>query len=95
MTQSPDFILFGDAHLVSVALILALAAGIGPAARGDRRARLAWLMAVLLIAQEVVKLYVYIGIYGGPWKESLPLDLCRVNEFLCAYMLARRSYRAF
>lgn len=87
--------LFGGAHLVSLALTLALAVGISRAAHRDQRAWLAWLMAVLLIAQEVVKLYAYVGIYGGFWTESLPLDLCRINAFLCAYVLVRRSYRVF
>ena len=93
--QGPDFALLGGEHLLALALILALAWIVGRVAPRDHRFRLAWVMVVLLIAQEVVKLYFFVGVYDQSWKQSLPLDLCRVNQFLCVYMLVRHSYRVF
>ena len=52
-------------------------------------------LAVLLGLVVVVKPVLFIGVYGHPWGQSLPLDLCRLNEALCAWMLFRRSYRVF
>ncbi len=95
MTQGPDFALLGGEHLLTLVLILVLALVVGRVAPRDHRFRLAWVIVVLLIAQEVVKLYFFVGVYDQSWKESLPVDLCRVNQFLCVYMLVRHSYRVF
>lgn len=95
MKQGSDFVLFGGEHLLTLVLMLVLALVVSRVAPRDRHLRLAWLMVVLLIAQEVVKLYVFVGVYDRSWKESLPLDLCRANQFLCVYMLVRHSYRVF
>ncbi len=95
MDDSPAFVLFGRTHLLTLALILALSIWISRVAGRPCARRLPWIVAVLLIVQEIVKIYALIGVYGVPWTHSVPLDLCRINEFLCAFMLVGRSYRAF
>jgi hypothetical integral membrane protein (TIGR02206 family) len=52
-------------------------------------------LAMLLLTQEGIKLWYYIGVVGQPWQRSLPLDLCRINELLCAAMLLTRSRDIF
>jgi hypothetical integral membrane protein (TIGR02206 family) len=52
-------------------------------------------MALVLLLLVVLKPILFINIYDEPWGRSLPLDLCRINEFLCIYMLLARSYGAF
>ena len=93
--MATDFALFGSTHMITLAIVVALSVAVCLVARGDRKRRLAWAIAILLIAQELAKLYVYVGLYGVSWRTSLPLDMCRLNEFLCAYLLVFRSYRAF
>jgi len=95
VADTPVFVLFGKSHVLTVALIAGVCISMSRVARSENVTRLAWLLAVLLMAQEVVKLYVFIGLYDQDWKHSLPLDLCRINEFVCAFMLVRRSYPVF
>jgi hypothetical integral membrane protein (TIGR02206 family) len=97
MSSAPDggFQLFNGAHLTTLAVVVLAAVVVGRLARRDGAAWLPVGIAVLLITQEVVKLWFFIAVYDRPWSESLPLDLCRINEFLCAFMLTRRSFRCF
>lgn len=98
MSTSPEFVLFGHVHLLTLALILALCVWLGRVARRSDTHRLATMLApvaVVLVVLELGKLAVAIGIYGYSWTHALPLDLCDVNSFLCAYMLVLRSYRTF
>jgi len=91
-TPDPGFVLFGDVHLATLSVVLAVAVAV---ARLARRPGAVWLpgaIALLLIVQELVKLWFFIAVYDRPWSQSLPLDLCRINELLCAYMLTRRSH---
>ena len=91
----PTFDLFGPSHLAALAATLLAgiamirvspAHGVTPLARG-----MAWTLLVLV----VIKPIFYITVYDWPWTISLPLALCRINEFLCIYMLLKRSYRVF
>ncbi len=34
-------------------------------------------------------------VYNEPWRELLPLHLCRISSYLCAFLLVTRSYRLF
>ncbi len=90
-----EFQLFGPAHLLTLAIIGL--AGVMLSRAPPRRApgAIAWSMAVLLLVQELVKQYYFNVVAGQPWTDTLPLDFCRINEFLCIYMLIRRSYRVF
>ena len=95
MTGPAPFVLFGPVHLLTLALILALCAALGRlAARRDVHA-LAMPLAGMLIVVALAKPIFAVALYGYAWTHALPLDLCDVNTFLCAWMLALRSYRAF
>ena len=95
MTSEPTFVLFGPAHLLVLMMTLALAlliarsperSDVGGLARG-----IAWLLLVIAVSKPIL----HVGVYDQPPAQSLPLDLCRINEFFCAYLLLRRSYRMF
>ena len=94
-----SFTLFGPAHLttlgVIVALCLTIPRGVRFAVNGGRITHVARFLAALLLFQEVIKLWVFVGIYDLPLAQKLPLDLCRLNAFLCAAMLLKRSYSLF
>lgn len=95
MESAQGFVLFGTGHLLTLGVVAALAvavARLAAGAGGDAQARI---LAVLLVAQELVKLYAFIGVLDHPWQRSLPLDLCRINELLCTAMLLTRRYRLF
>lgn len=94
MEQAPAFVLFDTDHLVALAVVAAAAVLAGRSAR-PAAPWLGWLIAAALIIQELIKLQLFIGELGQDWRRSLPLDICRINELVCVYMLARRSYRAF
>lgn len=92
----PEFVLFGVAHIATLATVCASAVAAG--LLGRSRAGMSpavHTLAAALVLQEVVKLYYYIGIADEPWQLNLPLHLCRVNELLCVVMLLARSYRVF
>ena len=95
----PSFTLFGPAHLATLgvigALCLAVPQGVRVAADRGLTAHVARFLAALLLCQEVIKLWVFVGIYDLPLAQKLPLDLCRLNAFLCAAMLLKRSYSLF
>jgi hypothetical integral membrane protein (TIGR02206 family) len=93
MNELP-FVLFGTTHLLALATIVGLCAAVvlRPPPPQDPIVRAA---ALVLLVLALVKPVVFIGIYGQPWQTSLPLDLCRINEFISVYMLLARSFRAF
>ena len=91
----PVFILFGTAHLLTLAVVLSISIIVCYAARHDRNHRLALPLALFLILHEIFNLWFSIGVEGQPWQHNLPLHLCRLNAILCAYLLLRRSYRVF
>jgi len=92
----PDFILFGKAH--SAAIVMTLAGCVGVVTLRPIGSTDAWFprgLAIALLLLVISKPIVYVGVYDEPWTTSLPLALCRINEFLCIYMLFRRSYQTF
>ena len=52
-------------------------------------------LAVFLVGYECLKITLYVGVFKMPLLYHLPLHLCDVNMLLCAYMLARHSYRSY
>jgi hypothetical integral membrane protein (TIGR02206 family) len=89
------FVLFGGAHLTVLAITLLLAVCLARIQVSEEVSQLARVLAVVLLVISLLKPLLYIGYYGRPWNTSLPLDLCRINEFFCVYMLWRRSFRTF
>ena len=95
MAEAPAFELFGTAHLLALAMTLALAVAISRAPDAATTTPLAKLMAFVLLLIVLTKPPMYVLVYEQPWTRSLPLDLCRINELFCVYMLLARSYRMF
>ena len=95
MTSEPTFELYGLAHLIVLTATLALAALTARASERGDVGGLAITMAGLLLLVATLKPILYVSLYEQPMAQSLPLDLCRINEFLCAFMLLARSYRVF
>jgi len=95
MEAIPAFELFGQAHVTALILIVLALVLISRVPESDVATRTARTMALVLLLLVVLKPILYIGVYDQAWGRSLPLDLCRINEFLCIVMLWRRSYRIF
>jgi len=93
--HEPAFALFGAAHLAALSAIGVLCLLITRVPQDPARNPIALVIAFLLLLTAILKPVFYIGVYDQPWVLSLPLDLCRINEYLCVYMLLARSYRAF
>jgi hypothetical integral membrane protein (TIGR02206 family) len=87
--------MFGIAHLLALAATLTLALLTASCSQRSEVGGLARTMAWLLLLMAALKPVLYVVIYDNPLAQSLPLDLCRINEFFCAFMLLVRSYRAF
>jgi len=86
MAESGPFMLFGAGHLLALLLITAMALGLSRmGSRGDV-GPLARAMAWALLVMGLLKPLLFIAVDGQPWNRSLPLDLCRINEFFCAYL---------
>lgn len=99
MTPDPPFELFGISHIGTLAVVSAACVAVRPATErivASGRTRLAALtLTFLLVVQEVLKIPVYVGVYGLPWINFLPLHLCNLGALLCAVMLVKRSYRIY
>jgi len=90
-----EFVLFGPAHLVVMALTVILPAGLAIACGAGRRVRtmrvIGWSLATVLVVNEIVT-YVYSWrVYGLETflAEDLPLHLCGVAAFMTAYILIK------
>lgn len=91
----PSFDLFGPSHLAALAAALLAAMAMTRVSPADTATPLARAMAVALLVLVIIKPVLYMTVYDWPWTNSLPLALCRINEFLVIYMLLKRSYRVF
>lgn len=85
---------YAAAHWTAVALVLIGAIALYRFGRYDRGATAGWI-ALLLLAHEVTNVAVHVGLYDYSWRSAIPLNFCRANMLLCAYMVWRRSYGAF
>ena len=92
------FILFGPAHLAALGCILLINVWMVIWGRGTsdkNRSRFRWVLASVLIVDEV--LWHLWNITNGTWtlQTMLPLHLCSVFVFLSAYMLMTKSYTVY
>jgi hypothetical integral membrane protein (TIGR02206 family) len=97
MFRSPPFVLFGSAHLITLALIGAVAVLLPLALRRYAAAALrpvAVVLAALLLAQEAVDVAIQLWRFG-PSVQLLPLHLCTLAVLVTAWMLVTRSPRVF
>jgi hypothetical integral membrane protein (TIGR02206 family) len=95
MSASPEFVLFGRSHVLSLVIIASISIWLLPISR--RIVRAGWstpvarMLALLIIIELTVKTMGHAA-YGAPWNKLLPLQICDVNAVLCALMLVKRSY---
>ena len=92
------FILFGPAHLAALGCILLINVWMviwGRRTSDKNRSRFRWVLASVLIVDEV--LWHLWNITNGTWtlQTMLPLHLCSVFVFLTAYMLMTKSYTVY
>lgn len=95
--QGPAFELFGTMHfaalgaLAALNLLLLRFRGAPDGAKGSLR----WLLALLLIANEVA--WHYWNYIHGTWtlQTMLPLHLCSLLVWTGAYMLMTKNYRVY
>ena len=90
-----EFVLFGTAHLVVMALTVIVPAGLAVVCGRGRRPRatrtICWALAATLVINEIV-IYIHTLTTQGLDKfleSKLPLHLCGVGLYLTAYMLVR------
>lgn len=99
MPGSPQFVMFGTLHLLSLAALVAVSALLLTWARrysGQRAgARMAKALGVCLLCQELLDRSLHYFLNGEPLAECLPLHLCGLSVVLSGIMLLTRSYRLF
>lgn len=80
LAPAPTFHLFGTAHLVTIAAIAAVSAGLPMLARASWQQRLvrplAIALAIVLLALEVGTLVYSRWVLATPWPQNLPAHLC-------------------
>ena len=98
---TPDFELFGTAHVSALTVIFVVCVLVWVLVRQQRPladrvvGRASVILALALVAHELTNALLHVFAYDYPWQEYLPLHLCRINAYLSAYMLIRRSYPAY
>ena len=92
--EGPPHVLFGTAHLITLAVIAAVCL-LGPWAlrswlpeRGVRG--FAVFLAVSLVVHKLAEIWVKMAYLGLSLPQSLPLHLCGIAVFLTAYVLITR-----
>ena len=95
MNDVSAFVLFGPSHLVGLALIAVACVGVARLPETSTVSRTAQVMAYSLLALVILKPILFIYVYEEPWGQSLPLALCRINEFMVIVLLLKRSFRMF
>ena len=95
MNDVSTFVLFGGVHLIALGLIAATCIGVARLPRSTGVSHTAQFIAYSLLVLVLFKPVLFISFYGEPWAQSLPLALCRINEFLVIVLLLKRSHRIF
>lgn len=98
MTNSP-FVPYGASHWIALVTLgvayFTLWFAVHRADRGHDAARWAPWLGVALLLHEIVNIGLHYAVYGYPWIENLPLNFCRANMLVAAWMLLRRSFLAY
>ena len=93
------FVLFGPAHLLTIAAIVLASLGLPLILKRwgseSLARRLEKGLALFLVVHELTKLYLLVAFYGYHWIHVLPLHLCSIAIFLTAALLLTRSHRIY
>jgi len=95
VTEADAFRIFGPDHLVVITLTVGLAIGMTRVSYRGEVSRTATALAAALLTLVILKPPLFVLVYGTPWTQGLPLDLCRISEIFCVFMLLGRNYRLF
>ena len=99
MQNVPPFHLFGTVHLITLGIITLIAIIVPWMSRKYASpvgiTRFAWIIGLVLILHELVKMYFRIYVYDFPWQNELPFHLCRMGAILTGIMLITRNYFLF
>ena len=89
---------FGRAHLVTLAVIVGVSLLLPLWARGRServRHRIALGMALAMVVYRTGYIPVVAWLYDEPVRDLLPLHVCGILQYICAYTLWTRSQRAY
>jgi len=96
--EATPFVLFGPTHLATLALVVAAVVLLPAAGRRWPPAvqrRVAVGLALVLVVGRFVDTALRKLAFGVPIHDQLPLHLCGMLAFVCAWMLWRQSYATF
>lgn len=98
MSTEPQFILFGNSHIIALLIVAAACFFLWPLSRivlrREWQKNVSWILVVVMIVELGGKVVCY-RLYGMPWERLLPLQICDANALLCVLMLLMRSYRIY
>jgi hypothetical integral membrane protein (TIGR02206 family) len=90
---------YGPSHVLALVVLGIACVSLGVAMHDRRRREAAAVgagaLGIVLVAHELLNVGLHWGVYGYPWQENLPLNFCRANMWVSAWMLLKRSYRAY
>lgn len=98
MVDAPVFELFGPTHLATLGVVLGVSVAVPLWARGLPSMRIeafARVLAVVLVVYRTAYVVQQVVVVGVPLRQSLPLHVCGILFYLCAYMLWTRSYAVY
>jgi len=94
----PAFVLFAPSHLATLAVVALAVLALPLAGRrlpAAAQRRVAVTMALVMVVGRLADTLMRRLAWGVPIREQLPLHLCGILAFVCAWMLWRESYPTF
>src|SRR5258708_15111250 len=95
--SGPGFVLFGTAHMAALGVIILICLGLSKFrnAKHDTRRGVRWLLAAILILNEIA--WHLWNVWVGRWtiQTMLPLQLCSLMVWSSALMLITNSYSVY
>ncbi len=100
----PEFQSYGAPHVMVLALTLAIPAALGlwlraleqtPPVQSRVRNGVAWSFVIILLTQQVLKVFYTATNFEIPWTHYLPLHLCDLVLFVLSWALITRQQWAF
>ncbi len=98
MIEEPVFEHFGRAHLVTLAVIVGVSLLLPLWARGlskSRRYAIGIALGISMVTYRTAYIPIVAWYWGEPIRDLLPLHICAVLQYVCAYALWKRSQGAY